>query len=73
MEYLRLKNEIAVKKITGEMKTLFEGELITHTEMMKLYDKITINSWMQILKQSEKIVIPKNRVYFSFGVRKQII
>lgn len=73
MEYLRLKNEITVKMLTGELKTLFKGELITHAEMMKLYDKITINSWMQILKQSEGIVIPKNKVYFSFGVRKQII
>lgn len=55
------------------MKTLFKGKLITRTEMMELYDKITINSWMQILKQSEEIVIPKNKVYFSFGIRKQII
>jgi hypothetical protein len=58
--------------LTGELKTLFEGELITHSELTKMYDKIAINSWMQILKQSEKITIPKNGVYFSFGVRKQI-
>lgn len=73
MEYLRLKNEITVKMLTGELKTLFEGELITYSESTKRCDNITIDSCLHLLKHSESVIIPKNKVYFSFGVRKQII
>ena len=73
MNYFSLKKEVAVKKLTGEMETLFAGELLTCAELEKMCNKITFDSFLRIKKESDFITIPKSKVYFSFGVRKQII
>ena len=73
MNYFRLKKETTVTMLTGELKTLFAGELLTCAELEKMYNKITLDSFLRIKKESDFITIPKSKVYFSFGVRKQII
>jgi hypothetical protein len=69
MQYYKFIKDLKIYSKRGVIEFI-ENELKTETELKNIlgsiFDKVILN------KNIQKIDLQKNKVYFSFGVRKQI-